>query len=202
MGSPVRTCSLCFVLMRKRPYGAFNVTRDGAHLVKVICSFSRILMSPPTTASKEAPAKEQLFDVSDLYIGPDYSRLVDQLDLDYPDISPESLVESLGEAQGDPDAAWTAIADIQEASDALAFIANKASILARVDEELRSRIEELVEADKEKLSETDFLRLVLDAGNSLLSYGKGATKYTAEEAAKEVASWFDPSVAQLLQGGK
>jgi len=111
-------------------------------------------------------------------------------------------VEGLVYVQGSPDAAWTVIADIQDASDGLAFIASKASLFARVDEELRTRIEELVEADKEKLSETDFLRLVLDAGNSLLSYGKGATKYTAEEAAKEVASWFDPSVAQLLQGGK
>jgi len=198
----VRTCSLCFVLMRKRPYGAFNVTRDGAHLVKVICSFSRILMSPPTTASKEAPAKEQLFDVSDLYIGPDYSRLVDQLDLDYPDISPESLVESLGEAQGDPDAAWTAIADIQEVSDALDFIAKKAALLATVSDELHSRIEELEEADKEKLSEADFLSLCFGAAKSLFSYSNRATKYTIKEASKEVVSWFDPSVAQLLQGGK
>jgi len=159
-------------------------------------------MSTPATASKEAPAKEQLFDVSDLYIGPDYSPLVDELAVENPDISPETLVEGLVYVQGSPDAAWTVIADIQDASDGLAFIASKASLFARVDEELRTRIEELVEADKEKLSETDFLRLVLDAGNSLLSYGKGATKYTAEEAAKEVASWFDPSVAQLLQGGK
>jgi len=156
-------------------------------------------MIPPTTASKEAPAKEQLYDVSDLYIGPDYSRLVDQLDLAYPDVSPQTLVENLREVQGDPDAAWTAIADIQEASDALAFIANKASILARVDEELRSRIEELVDADKEKLSDADFLKLSVDAAINLSSYNKGSTKYKRVKALEEMASWFDPSVAQLLQ---
>jgi len=159
-------------------------------------------MSPPTTASNEVPAKEQLFDVSDLYIGPDYSPLVDELAVENPDISPETLVEGLVHVQGSPDAALTVIGDIQDASDGLAFIASKASLLARVDEELRTRIEELEEADKEKLSEADLLSLCHAAATNLCSYSKGATKYTKEEAMKEVASWFDPPAAQLLQGGK
>jgi len=145
------------------------------------------------------PSQGQLFDVSDLYRGPNYSRLADELDLAYPDISPQTLVENFIEAQGDPDAVWTVIYDIKEVGNALAFIAQKAALLATASDELRSRIEELEEADKEMLSTADFSRLLLGTANNLRCYSKGFTKYKAKEALEEVTSWFDSKVAQLLQ---
>jgi len=138
-------------------------------------------MTTTTIASKEAPAKEPLYNACELFKGPDFALLVDRLDLDYPDASPQDLVEGLAESQGDPDAVEAVIADIREASEALSWVACKAETLAIASNLLTSHLEELEEEDKHFLNVQQFGALI---------------------KREEVVSWFELKGTGLLQEGE